>query len=93
MTSSLKHPEPIGGETKIISLNIPQLGLGDWWIEAITHQPDCIYYFGPFGSCQEADDMRPGYIEDLAAEGTQFISVMVKRCHPAQVTVFDDGQL
>lgn len=77
---------------KRLFLNVAQLGKGDWWVEIITNQPFCIYYFGPFVSFQEADAMRPSYVEDLLQEGVGTLQVLVKRCQPSQLTVFDDGE-
>ena len=36
-----------------------------WWLEIITKEPYCIYYFGPFDSLKEAQLEQGGYIEDL----------------------------
>ncbi len=33
---------------------LEQLGLA-WWLEVITKQPQCTYYFGPFASVKEAE--------------------------------------
>ncbi len=69
------------------------LGLA-WWIEVKTESPACIYYFGPFGSSQNAETAKPGYIEDLQAEGAQNIVSVVKRCKPSELTIADDmGEL
>lgn len=76
---------------KQLFLNLTQLGKGDWWVEIITHQPTCIYYFGPFIQFQEADAMQPAYIEDLLQEGSDIIQVLVKRCQPTQLTVFNEA--
>ncbi len=65
------------------------LGLA-WWVEVKTESPACIYYFGPFGSAQEAEELLPGYVEDLQAEGAQNISSVVKRCKPSELTIADD---
>lgn len=61
-----------------------------WWIEIVTANPKCIYYFGPFHNSQEAETMRPGYIEDLQAEGAKDIQAIVKYCKPQQLTVFEE---
>lgn len=66
------------------------LGLA-WWVEIVTESPSCTYYFGPFGSAKEAEAEKAGYIEDLEQEGAKGIKVTVKRCRPAQLTVFDDA--
>jgi Domain of unknown function (DUF1816) len=62
-----------------------------WWVEIITSSPNCTYYFGPFASAQEAETARPGYVQDLEGEGAQGLQVVVKRCKPTQLTIFDDG--
>jgi Domain of unknown function (DUF1816) len=61
-----------------------------WWVEIMTQNPRCTYYFGPFTSYQEAADAKGGYIEDLEGEGAQGISVAIKRCKPDELTVYDD---
>lgn len=65
------------------------LGLA-WWVEIVTQDPSCTYYFGPFLSYEEAVDAKGGYIEDLEDEGAQGISVLVKRCKPTELTIFDE---
>lgn len=62
----------------------------DWWIEILTVQPHCIYYFGPFQYYQEAETMCPGYIEDLHEEGARIIKTIIKRCNPEQLTVYEE---
>jgi len=66
------------------------LGLA-WWVEIKTESPRCTYYFGPFQSSEEAEGEKSGYVEDLQAEGAQNISVIVKRCKPTSLTIFDEG--
>jgi Domain of unknown function (DUF1816) len=61
-----------------------------WWVEIVTANPQCIYYFGPFQNPQEAQTMCPGYVEDLQAEGAKKIQALVKYCKPQQLTVFDE---
>ncbi|MBD2104428.1 DUF1816 domain-containing protein [Leptolyngbya sp. FACHB-261] len=61
-----------------------------WWAEISTAEPRCTYYFGPFQNEAEAESARPGYIEDLESEGAQGIKVVVKRCDPTVLTVFDE---
>lgn len=65
------------------------LGLA-WWVEIVTQDPGCTYYFGPFLSYEEAVEAKGGYIEDLEDEGAQGISVLVKRCKPTELTIFDE---
>ncbi len=59
-----------------------------WWVEIITAQPHCIYYFGPFESTKEAALAQDGYLEDLVNEGTQGITVEIKWCKPRDLTIF-----
>ncbi|MGC1393985.1 MAG: DUF1816 domain-containing protein [Coleofasciculaceae cyanobacterium] len=65
------------------------LGLA-FWVEIVTDNPNCTYYFGPFSSEQEADVSKAGYIEDLEIEGAQGIVVKIKRCKPTNLTIFDE---
>lgn len=66
--------------------NLEQLGLA-WWIEVITNNPYCIYYFGPFGSIQQAQLYQAGYIEDLEQENAQIVSVMIQQQQPQYLTI------
>lgn len=61
-----------------------------WWIEIVTQNPRCTYYFGPFLSSKEAKEGIKGYVEDLEMEGAQGIIVDVKRCRPANLTIAED---
>jgi hypothetical protein len=61
-----------------------------WWVEIVTKNPRCTYYFGPFLSSKEAQAAKAGYIEDLEQEGAQGIAVTVKRCKPANLTIAED---
>lgn len=76
---------------KQIFLNISQLGRGNWWVEIITKRPFCIYYFGPFANVDEAEKMRPGYVDDLIQEGVDTMRVLVRHCQPTQLTIFEDN--
>lgn len=67
-----------------------QTGLA-WWVEIVTSDPKCIYYFGPFVTKQEAEIAQSGYIEDLEAEGAQDIRLQIQRCHPVELTIFDES--
>ena len=60
------------------------------WVEIVTHNPRCTYYFGPFLSFKEADAAKAGYVEDLELEGAQGIVVKIKRCKPENLTIADD---
>nr|WP_275333517.1 DUF1816 domain-containing protein [Nodosilinea sp. TSF1-S3]MDF0367098.1 DUF1816 domain-containing protein [Nodosilinea sp. TSF1-S3] len=77
---------------KQLFLNLAQLGKGDWWIEIITSKPQCIYYFGPFATLQEAEAMEPGFVEDLLEEGVYTLQAIVKQCHPTQLTIFEAAE-
>lgn len=68
-------------------LNI--LGLA-YWVEIVTDYPKCTYYFGPFLSKEEANKAKDGYVEDLQRESAQGISVVIKRCKPDKLTIFDE---
>ena len=61
------------------------------WIEIVTDSPRCTYYFGPFVSEAEAEAAKYGYIEDLEAEGSKGLAVLIKRCKPDKLTVYDDS--
>ena len=60
-----------------------------WWVEVSTHEPQCVYYFGPFDRPTEAEAARPGYLEDLNGEGAIGIDSIVKRCRPTALTLVD----
>lgn len=61
-----------------------------WWVEVTTEMPRCTYYFGPFTSDSEAESAKSGYVDDLEQEGAQGIRVVIKRCKPGQLTIYDD---
>ncbi|MGH8001664.1 MAG: DUF1816 domain-containing protein [Brasilonema sp.] len=61
-----------------------------WWVEVITQNPRCTYYFGPFVNSTDAKASIKGYVEDLEQEGAQGIIVNVKRCKPSALTIADD---
>lgn len=60
-----------------------------WWVEIVTLQPQCTYYFGPFFTTQEAQWFVPGYAEDLEQEGCQEILIQIKQCQPKEITIFE----
>jgi hypothetical protein len=69
------------------------LGLA-FWVEIVTDNPRCTYYFGPFLSENEAYATKGGYIEDLENEGAKITSLEIKRCKPNNLTIADDlGEL
>jgi Domain of unknown function (DUF1816) len=59
-----------------------------WWVEILTTQPQCTYYFGPFANIKEASLATPGYVEDLESESAQNIQTYLKRCKPSILTIF-----
>jgi hypothetical protein len=61
------------------------------WIEIATDSPRCTYYFGPFASASDAESAKYGYIEDLESEGSKGLVVMIKRCKPEKLTVYDES--
>ncbi len=61
-----------------------------WWVEIKTENPRCTYFFGPFSGAKEATAAQSGYVSDLEQEGAQGITVEIKRCKPARLTVTDD---
>jgi hypothetical protein len=65
------------------------LGLA-WWVEVLTQNPRCTYYFGPFLNSAEATRASKGYVEDLEIEGAIGIIVNVKRCKPSILTTAED---
>ncbi|MGK7876807.1 MAG: DUF1816 domain-containing protein [Xenococcaceae cyanobacterium] len=65
------------------------LGLA-WWVEIVTDNPKCTYYFGPFLNKKEAEAAQGGYIEDLEDEDAQGIGVTIKRFKPNNLTICDD---
>ncbi|MEL6222465.1 MAG: DUF1816 domain-containing protein [Cyanobacteria bacterium J06626_14] len=62
------------------------LGLA-WWVEVKTESPSCFYYFGPFASSAEAEQAKPGYVEDLERENAEGIIASIRRGKPGQLTV------
>jgi hypothetical protein len=65
----------------------------NYWAEITTTTPNCIYYFGPFETFSEAQAAYPGYVEDLESEGARGIKVLVKRCRPNVLTIFDEQDI
>lgn len=56
------------------------------WIEIKTNDPQCVYYFGPFLTSQDAP--IGGYLEDLNNENALGITVKIKRFKPQRLTIF-----
>ncbi|TYQ25501.1 DUF1816 domain-containing protein [Pseudanabaena sp. UWO310] len=69
---------------------LEMLGLAVW-VEIVTDFPRCTYYFGPFVNESEAEAAKIGYIEDLETEGSKGLTVVVKRCKPDSLTIYDDS--
>ena len=61
-----------------------------WWIEILTVNPRCTYYFGPFLTNQEAKAAEAGYIEDLESESAEGIQVSIRQCKPVELTICDE---
>lgn len=62
-----------------------------WWIEILTEQPKCTYYFGPFAGAEEAHLSSKGFVEDLEAEFAQCIKIKIDRhCQPDLLTIEHD---
>lgn len=79
---------------KSLDYNPPRFSSEDWWVEVTTSAPNCVYYFGPFLSFQDALESSPNYIQDLSAEGAQEICTQIKRCHPEELTqCYDEDPL
>ena len=74
---------------KTLTSGLQQIGLA-WWVEIVTAEPHCTYYFGPFTSSEEAQLAQAGYIEDIEQEGAQKINAQVKWCKPRELTVCDE---
>ncbi len=75
---------------KCLASRIIQIVISDYWAEIITERPKCIYYFGPFQTFLEAKAACPGYIDDLKSEGALGIKVVIKRCRPDALTIYDE---
>ena len=62
-----------------------------WWIEILTAQPKCTYYFGPFAGAWEAEVASKGFVEDLEGEFAQGIKIKIDRhCQPDLLTIEHD---
>jgi hypothetical protein len=59
-----------------------------WWIEIITTNPSCTYFFGPFDSVDEAKEHQGGFVEDLTQEGATVLSPQIKWCKPKELTIY-----
>lgn len=81
----------MAGTRDVLANFLNKLGLA-WWVEVVTGNPRCTYYFGPFTSEKEADQAKSGYIEDLEQEKAQGIVVSIKRCKPTKLTDYEDPE-
>jgi hypothetical protein len=72
-----------------LASRLEPLGLA-YWVEVVTDNPHCIYYFGPFTTRRQARQSEPGYLEDLEQEGAHVLLTKVQRCRPQSLTVFQD---
>ncbi len=66
-----------------------RLGLA-WWIEIVTDNPYCRYYFGPFSREKQAQLSYRGYLEDLKQEEAQILTIKIKRCQPKALTIYEE---
>jgi Domain of unknown function (DUF1816) len=72
-----------------LASRLEPLGLA-YWLEVVTENPQCLYYFGPFTTSEQARQAEPGYLEDLEQEGAHILLTKVQRCRPKSLTVFQD---
>jgi Domain of unknown function (DUF1816) len=72
-----------------LASRLEPLGLA-YWLEIVTENPQCLYYFGPFATSKQARQAEPGYLEDLEHEGAHILLTKVQRCRPKSLTVFQD---
>ncbi len=75
---------------KELWIKILQLVGKAFWVEIITENPKCTYYFGPFINESEAIVAKAGYIEDLTAEGATISKLQVMRCQPKLLTIEEE---
>jgi len=61
-----------------------------WWLEILTAQPLCLYYFGAFTTRQEAESQQDGFIEDLLQENALLLSTNLQFLQPNQITLIGD---
>ncbi|GAB4278394.1 MAG: hypothetical protein Fur0025_04940 [Oscillatoriaceae cyanobacterium] len=60
-----------------------------WWVEIVTVEEPCTYYFGEFESKHEAEAAQHSYIQDLREEGHQNMLVQIWLGIPEKLTVFE----
>ena len=56
-----------------------KLGLA-WWAKIETHNPDTIYWFGPFITKRGLKENLSSFIQDLSDEGSENIKHSLIRC-------------
>lgn len=61
-----------------------------WWLEILTAQPLCLYYFGAFTTRQEAESQQDGFIEDLLQENALILSTNLQFLQPKEITLTGD---
>jgi hypothetical protein len=61
-----------------------------WWLEILTAQPLCLYYFGAFETRLEATSLQRGFIEDLLQENALILSTNLQFLQPSQLTLIGD---
>ncbi len=61
-----------------------------WWVEVITENPLCTYYFGDFESREKAEWATGFYVKDLEKDGAEGISTQLKHCQVEELTNFED---
>lgn len=59
-----------------------------WWVEIVTLEEPCTYYFGEFETHHEAEVAKDSYIQDLREEGHQNMLVQIRLGIPEKLTVF-----
>jgi len=63
-----------------------------WWVKIETQTPRCTYYFGPFDNAKEAQQTKPGFVEDLEKEGAEGIMVLVSQFDPQTLTICEEDE-
>ena len=82
--------QPITKTMDQLEFNNSGYDLG-WYIEILTARPLCLYYFGSFGTEQEAQQLQSGFVEDLRLENALIISINHRFFQPSEVTLTGDN--
>lgn len=77
----------------MINLQQKQKNGTSWWLQVNTAKPSCMYYLGPFQNPIDARDACPGYIEDLAIEGSQIVDILIKQSQAKTLKFYEDEGL